>query len=469
MRTSYVFLLTLAVAASLQAEPSFARKYKVDCSFCHTVYPRLNRTGYEFRRLGYRFPRDVQQTLSQQNVVPAASSAPGAALYENLHCASCHSIQGQGANVGPALDGISTRRSPDYLAAQITNPRDHNPATIMPAFSLSPEQTKQLVEYLDSLPSTESAHKFKPLDYLGYTWVPAIRLNQSEGTTNANYDTRSMFIFAAGTLGDHLSMFVESNPAATGAGLTNYLGVAQGLYNTGGTQNYFQFRGGQVLELQGSGFGTTDRFFSDSLPLIYFPINGFAAGRYGQGGSAEYTLGPSTTFKAFGEEETDGSRAFGGIWEQIIGTKGLSGVSVEYAGGWNTNFQSPTGRELHFSRLYLGGNKTFQDRQGRQRLNLMGAFSFIDDNQYIGLSSNQPSHGYGSFIEADVFPVFRHVTTYFRFDQLRPTTQTNTSFKAGTAGVIFDFTRYTRLLLEYQRFTSGVPSNFYTIGFRLNL
>jgi hypothetical protein len=35
--------------------------------------------------------------------------------------------------------------------------------------------------------------------------------------------------------------------------------------------------------------------------------------------------------------------------------------------------------------------------------------------------------------------------------------------------VAIDFTSHTRLLLEYQRFTEGTPSNFYTIGFWLNL
>ena len=42
-----------------QAMPAWARKYNADCSLCHTTYPRLNRTGYEFKRLGYRFPTEL--------------------------------------------------------------------------------------------------------------------------------------------------------------------------------------------------------------------------------------------------------------------------------------------------------------------------------------------------------------------------------------------------------------------------
>lgn len=47
------------VGFTTQARPAWSRKYKADCSLCHTTYPRLNRTGYEFRRLGYRFKWEV--------------------------------------------------------------------------------------------------------------------------------------------------------------------------------------------------------------------------------------------------------------------------------------------------------------------------------------------------------------------------------------------------------------------------
>src|SRR5262245_5629979 len=45
---------------TVRAQPSWARKYNVKCTLCHTTYPRLNRTGYEFKRLGYRLPREVE-------------------------------------------------------------------------------------------------------------------------------------------------------------------------------------------------------------------------------------------------------------------------------------------------------------------------------------------------------------------------------------------------------------------------
>ena len=478
-----VLWATLFAAGAAIAEPSFAYKYKADCTLCHTAYPRLNRVGYEFRRLGYRFPGEVGRRVNRAvggsaatiESVPAANPADvvaGRQLFPRLHCDSCHSAAGHGGGAGPALDGVAARRSRDYIAAQIARPRDHNPNSIMPAFSLSHEQMRQLIAYLDSLTARGpgvARRMYDPLNYLAVSYTPAILLNQSEGNTNANYDTRSMLLFMAGPLTDHLSMFVESDPAAPGTGFETKWNEAQGTFNFGGAADFSQTRFGQILTLDGAGFGATDRFFSESLPLIYSPVNGFAAGRYESGGSTEYTLGMETTLKAFGGVELDGSRMFGGTWEQLIGKQGLSGVSAEFAAGWNANLRSPYGQVLRFERWYFLANKTFQDAAEKERVNLMGGFSVMNDNQFIGGKTGQTSQGYGSFLELDTFPVLRHLAAYVRFDQLRPTTQYSQSEKAGTAGMAIDFTRYTRLLLEYQRFTQGTPSNLYTIGFWLNL
>jgi len=42
-----------------QAMPLFARRYGYSCDMCHTVVPRLNKFGYEFRRAGFRDPSDI--------------------------------------------------------------------------------------------------------------------------------------------------------------------------------------------------------------------------------------------------------------------------------------------------------------------------------------------------------------------------------------------------------------------------
>lgn len=44
------------VPAPSFATPQFARAYKVDCSHCHSLPPRLNQRGLAFAAAGYRFP-----------------------------------------------------------------------------------------------------------------------------------------------------------------------------------------------------------------------------------------------------------------------------------------------------------------------------------------------------------------------------------------------------------------------------
>lgn len=51
----------LVFTPSPEAIPAFARKYNVKCYTCHTIFPRLNKLGYEFKRLGYRMPPDIEE------------------------------------------------------------------------------------------------------------------------------------------------------------------------------------------------------------------------------------------------------------------------------------------------------------------------------------------------------------------------------------------------------------------------
>ncbi len=49
-------------AVNAQAMPNLARQYEADCTMCHSIIPRLNRTGYEFRRAGFRNPDEIGST-----------------------------------------------------------------------------------------------------------------------------------------------------------------------------------------------------------------------------------------------------------------------------------------------------------------------------------------------------------------------------------------------------------------------
>ncbi len=174
-----------------EAIPAFARKYNVDCSVCHTVWPRLSRTGYEFRRLGFRFPDEVEAAMKKKRM-PATSSfnAPpgqpilvpptgyvakaatdeseqGKKLFDKLNCAGCHTVSQVGGLIGPPLDGVGGRRDEQFLVDHLTNPEEHTKKfaqlyggqpNLMPHPHASVEEVKQLVAYLETLP--EPAHGF---------------------------------------------------------------------------------------------------------------------------------------------------------------------------------------------------------------------------------------------------------------------------------------------------------------------
>lgn len=52
------------VTTSAEATPAFARKYKTNCSACHTAWPQLNRAGRKFKEAGYRFPKLKGETTT---------------------------------------------------------------------------------------------------------------------------------------------------------------------------------------------------------------------------------------------------------------------------------------------------------------------------------------------------------------------------------------------------------------------
>ena len=86
----------------------------------------------------------------------------GAELFAAQGCEACHTVHGQGGNVGPNLSNIGSQDLSDqWLTTQIRDPKSHDPSTAMPAFqSLSDQQVKNLVDFLQSLggtPSSESS------------------------------------------------------------------------------------------------------------------------------------------------------------------------------------------------------------------------------------------------------------------------------------------------------------------------
>ena len=173
---------------SAQAVPAFARKYNVDCTYCHTAWPQLNRTGYIFRRLGYRMPYEVPTSDSASTKGPGKTSpsnplppstisglkqgvnaagktaatpekiADGEKLFTKMQCFTCHA---NGENlINPAKpikgEGFLKKYPEDAQIAQIV--RRGLPGTAMPAYGtekLSDDQLSALIAYVRSLTPSE--------------------------------------------------------------------------------------------------------------------------------------------------------------------------------------------------------------------------------------------------------------------------------------------------------------------------
>jgi ubiquinol-cytochrome c reductase cytochrome b subunit len=89
---------------------------------------------------------DASSRLTPQEVT-------GKQLVQTENCRACHVIEGQGGNVGPALDGIAGRREPAYIHFYIENPKNLNPTAVMPGFipPLSHDQVEAITRYLLTL------------------------------------------------------------------------------------------------------------------------------------------------------------------------------------------------------------------------------------------------------------------------------------------------------------------------------
>ncbi len=85
----------------------------------------------------------------------------GAKLFSSQGCIACHTVHGEGGNIGPNLSSTGGQGlSDEWLTTQIRHPKEHDPTTAMPSFdSLSDQQVKQLVDFLQSLGGKPSKSK----------------------------------------------------------------------------------------------------------------------------------------------------------------------------------------------------------------------------------------------------------------------------------------------------------------------
>jgi nitric oxide reductase subunit C len=98
-------------------------------------------------------------TLVRTSVSTASPAGDGQALAKienrpaifNQMCIACHSLEGQGGNVGPALDGVGGRRDRAFIEAWLKNPLAVKPDSKMPKLPLSEQDIVELAAYLSQL------------------------------------------------------------------------------------------------------------------------------------------------------------------------------------------------------------------------------------------------------------------------------------------------------------------------------
>jgi cbb3-type cytochrome oxidase cytochrome c subunit len=76
----------------------------------------------------------------------------GALVYVANSCSDCHKVNGGGMDVGPALNGLSKRRSQSWVEDHFLDPPKLSPGSIMPAYKLSQKDLNNLTAYLFALP-----------------------------------------------------------------------------------------------------------------------------------------------------------------------------------------------------------------------------------------------------------------------------------------------------------------------------
>lgn len=92
-------------------------------------------------------PAAAAQTSSTSNTAAASTQLAAPAKFTAI-CSSCHQLGGSGGAVGPALDGVGTRRDAAWIDTWLKDPNQVKPGTTMPKLPLSDAERQELVSFL---------------------------------------------------------------------------------------------------------------------------------------------------------------------------------------------------------------------------------------------------------------------------------------------------------------------------------
>lgn len=84
---------------------------------------------------------------SQESIVKSENRP---AIFNQM-CVACHALQGQGGNIGPALDGVGSRRDASFISQWLHDPTVIKVDSKMPKLPLSEAQIVELTAFLSQL------------------------------------------------------------------------------------------------------------------------------------------------------------------------------------------------------------------------------------------------------------------------------------------------------------------------------
>jgi ubiquinol-cytochrome c reductase cytochrome b subunit len=76
----------------------------------------------------------------------------GAMVFQKNSCAACHSLNGVGGKIGPALNGLAQRRNEAWVIQHFQEPQKMSKGTSMPPYKFNATDMQNIVSYLFTLP-----------------------------------------------------------------------------------------------------------------------------------------------------------------------------------------------------------------------------------------------------------------------------------------------------------------------------
>lgn len=133
---------------------------KFGCTICHQGQGRATTREaahgavehWEHPMLPMKYIESACAKCHLPTDVPGAPKlARGRTLFEELGCIGCHKLRGTGGVIGPELEGVGARRSPEWLGKHFRNPAAVTSGSAMPPIKVSDDEIEALTMYMLSL------------------------------------------------------------------------------------------------------------------------------------------------------------------------------------------------------------------------------------------------------------------------------------------------------------------------------